>query len=136
MLCEQYAELKGKITSQRVLDAEGPSLETSVSVSGTMKGVKVQELITFVGMPTSEKGIIHGIGRGVIMVVGGEEPVMVTYTGEGIGRVSSTGNIKWRGSTFFRKSSGGKLAFLNNTVGVFESEIDTDGNFEKAWEWK
>ena len=55
MLGEQYAELKGKITSQRVLDAEGPSLETSVSVSGTMKGVKIQELITFVGMPTSEK---------------------------------------------------------------------------------
>jgi hypothetical protein len=137
MLGEQYAELKGKITSQRVLDAEGPSLETSVSVSGTMKGVKVQEMITFVGMPTSEKGIIHGIGRGVIMVAGGEESEMVTYTGEGIGRVSSTGNIKWRGSTFFRKSSGDKLAFLNNTVGVFESEIDTDGNFsEKAWEWK
>jgi hypothetical protein len=119
------------------LDAEGPSLETSVLVSGTMKGVKVQEMITFVGMPTSEKGIIHGIGRGVIMVAGGEESEMVTYTGEGIGRVSSTGNIKWRGSTFFRKSSGDKLAFLNNTVGVFESEIDTDGNFsEKAWEWK
>ena len=127
MLGEQYAELKGKITSQRVLDAEGPSLETSVSVSGTMKGVKVQELITFVGMPTSEKGIIHGIGRGVIMVAGGEEPEMVTYTGEGIGR----------GSTFFRKSSGDKLAFLNNILGVFESEIGTDGNFsEKAWEWK
>ncbi|MGB8133447.1 MAG: hypothetical protein WCE99_04585, partial [Nitrososphaeraceae archaeon] len=70
MLGEQYAELKGKITSQRVLDAEGPSLETSVSVSGTMKGVKVQDLIAFVGMPTSEKGIIHGIGRGVIMVAG------------------------------------------------------------------
>jgi hypothetical protein len=137
MLGEQYAELKGKITSQRVLDAEGPSLETSVSVSGTMKGVKVQELITFVGMPTSEKGIIHGIGRGVIMVAGGEEPEMVTYTGEGIGRVSSAGNIKWCGSTFFRKSSGDKLAFLNNILGVFESEIGTDGNFsEKAWEWK
>ncbi len=38
---------------------------------------------------------------------------------------------------FFRKSSGDKLAFLNNIVGVFESEIGTDGNFsEKAWEWK
>jgi hypothetical protein len=55
MLGEQYAELKGKITSQIVLDAEGPSLETSVSVSGTMKGVKVQEMITFVGMPTISK---------------------------------------------------------------------------------
>lgn len=102
MLGEQYAELKGKITSQRVLDAEGPSLETSVSVSGTMKGVKVEEMITFVDMPTSEKGIIHGIGRGVIMVAGGEAPEVVTYTGEGIGRVSSAGNIEWRGSTFLK----------------------------------
>jgi hypothetical protein len=57
MLGEQYAELKGKITSQIVLDAEGPSLETSVSVSGTMKGVKVQEMITFVGMPTISNNI-------------------------------------------------------------------------------
>jgi hypothetical protein len=29
------------------------------------------------------------------------------------------------------------IAFLNNMVGVFESEIDADGNFsEKLWEWK
>ena len=33
--------------------------------------------------------------------------------------------------------SGTKLASLNNMVGVFEAEIDTNGNFsEKVWEWK
>jgi hypothetical protein len=59
------------------------------------------------------------------MVLGGKgEPEMISYTGEGIGRVGSTGNVKWCGSVFFRKSSGDKLAFLNNMVGVFESEID------------
>jgi len=69
--------------------------------------------------------------------VGGGVPEMVTYTGWGVGRFSSSGSVKWRGSVFFRTSSGGKLAFLNNIVGVFESEIDADGNFsEKAWEWK
>ena len=37
---------------------------------------------------------------------------------------------------FFKKVSSDKLAFLNNIVGVFESEIGTDGNLtEKAWEW-
>jgi hypothetical protein len=141
MLGEQYAELKGKITGQRVLDIEGPTIETSVSVSGTMKGIQVQEMITFIGTPTAEKGVIHGLGKGVIMATagggGGEIPEMVTYTGEGVGRFSSSGGIKWRGSVFFRTSSGGKLAFLNNIVGVFESEIDSDGNFsEKEWEWK
>jgi hypothetical protein len=138
MLGEQFAELKGKTTGQRVLDSEGPRIETSVSVSGTMKGVQIQEMITFNGAPTADKGVLHGIGRGVIMVVGGKgEPEMISYTGEGIGRVGSTGNVKWCGSVFFRKSSGDKLAFLNNMVGVFESEIDKDGNFsEKVWEWK
>jgi hypothetical protein len=132
MLGEQYAELKGKITGQRVLDIEGPTIETSVSVSGTMKGTQVQEMITFIGTPT--------VGKGVIMAAdgGGGVPEMVTYTGEGVGRFSSSGSVKWRGSVFFRTSSaGGKLAFLNNMVGVFESEIDADGNFsEKLWEWK
>jgi hypothetical protein len=93
-----------------------------------MKGIQVEEMITFIGTPTVEKGVIHGLGKGVIMAAG---------CGVGVGRFSSSGSVKWRGSVFFRTSSGGKLAFLNNIVGVFESEIDADGNFsEKTWEWK
>jgi hypothetical protein len=113
----------------------------SVSVSGTMKGIQIQEMITFIGTPATEKGVINGVGKGVIMAAadgGGEVPEMVTYAGEGVGRFSSSGSIKWRGSVFFGTSSAGsKLAFLNNMMGVFESEIDADGNFsEKEWEWK
>jgi hypothetical protein len=140
MLGEQYAELKGKITGQRVLDVEGPIIETSVSTTGTVKGAQVQEMITFVGTPTTEKGVIHGVGKGVLMTTGGREggePEMATYTGEGIGRMDSSGSIKWRGSVFSRSPSGGKLSFLNNMIGIFESEIDAAGNFsEKVWEWK
>jgi|SRR5918994_6400713 hypothetical protein len=139
MLGEQYAELKGKITGQRVLDVEGPIIETSVSTTGTVKGAQVQEMITFIGTPTKEKGVIHGVGKGVLMTTGGEggEPEMATYTGEGIGRIDSSGSVRWRGSVFSRSSSDGKLSFLNNMVGIFESEIDAAGNFsEKVWEWK
>ena len=60
MLGEQFAELKGKITGQRVLDIEGPHIETSVSVSGTMKRVQIQEIITFNGTPTEDNGVLHG----------------------------------------------------------------------------
>jgi hypothetical protein len=85
MLGEQIEELKGKITGQRVLESEGPMIETSESVSGTMKGIQVEEMITFIGTPTVEKGVIHGLGKGVIMAagcgVGGGVPEMVTYTG-------------------------------------------------------
>ena len=141
MLGEQYLELSGKITGQRVLDIEGPTIETSVATKGTIKGVQVQEIITFTGRPTVEKGVLHGVGQGVITTTAagsaGGEPEMVTYTGEGVGRISSSGGVKWRGSIFSRTSSGGKLSFLNNMVGVFEAEIDADGNFsEKIWEWK
>jgi hypothetical protein len=142
MLGERYLELSGKITGQRVLDVEGPTLETSVATKGTIRGVQVQEIITFIGRPAAEKGVLHGVGQGVITrtTAGsseGGEPEMVTYTGEGVGRIISSGGVKWRSSVFSRTSSDGKLAFLNNMVGVFESEIDADGNFsEKIWEWK
>jgi hypothetical protein len=150
MLGEQYAESKGKITSRRVLDVEGPTVETSVAASGAIKGIPVQVMLTFIGTPTAEKGVIHGVGKGILTTTGdGGELEMVPYTGEGIGRFDSSGSIKWRGSVFTRKqyyskTSGpsssqreGKLSFLNNMVGIFESEIDAAGNFsEKIWEWR
>jgi hypothetical protein len=67
----------------------------------------------------------------------GGESETVTLTGERVGRFGSSGSIKWRGSLFYGTPSGAKLASLNNMVGVFEAEIDTNGNFsEKVWEWK
>jgi hypothetical protein len=94
MLREQIEDLKGKITGQRVIKVEPPTVETSVSCSGTL-------------------------------------------TGEGIGTISSSGATKWRGSLFFSTASRGKLAFLNNMIGVFEGEFDAHGNFtNKSWEWK
>ena len=135
MLGEQILELNGKIIGQRVLDVEGPTIETSVSVSGSIKGTQVKETLTFVGRPsTTSKGVLYGKGKGIIMA---GESELATYTGEGVGRFSSSGSINWRGSIFYSTSSNGKLAFLNNVIGVFESEIDIEGNFsEKIWEWK
>jgi hypothetical protein len=126
--------LKGKVTSQRVLDIEGPSIETSVSVSGSLKGIQIKETLSFIGKPANTRGIIHGKGIGVVMA---GESELATYTGEGIGRVDPIGSINWRGSVFCSTSSTGKLASINNLIGVFEVVIDTEGNFtEKMWEWK
>ncbi len=105
----------------------------SVSVSESIKGTQVMETLTFEGRTTT-KGVLHGKGKGVIMA---GESELATYTDEGVGRVSSSGSINYRGLIFYSTSSSGKLAFLNNLIGVFESEIDTEGNFsEKIWEWK
>ena len=101
MLGEQIGEIRGKVTSQRVLDVEGPSIETSLTASGSLKGVQIKETLTFIGRPTNTSGIIRGIGKGVIM---DGESELATVTGEGIGRIDPTGNINWRGSLFFSTS--------------------------------
>ena len=121
------------MSGQRVIDLEGPAIETNVSSIGTLRGISVKETLTYVAGPTS-KGVLHGIGKGVINTKDGE---IATFTGEGIGRFDSTGALEWRGAMFFHTNSAGKLEFLNNLVGIFESNVDTNGNFtDKVWEWK
>lgn len=132
LLGEQITELKRKTTGRRVLDTEGPTIETSVSASGNARGTQVNESITYVAKPVSP-GVLHGKGQGVIMAGNSE---MATLEGEGVGRITAN-SVQWRGAIFYRTASTGKLSFLNNTVGLFEAEVDQEGNFtEKIWEWK
>ena len=64
---EQFGDVKGKVTGQRILDVEGPTIETSLTASGSLKGAQIKETPTFIGRPTNtSSGIIHGIGKGVI----------------------------------------------------------------------
>jgi hypothetical protein len=53
MLGEQFAELKGKMMGQRILNSEGPTFETSVSARGSVKGTQVNETLTYVARLTS-----------------------------------------------------------------------------------
>jgi hypothetical protein len=133
MLGEQFGELKGKITGQRVLDAEGPAIETNVSTTGNLAGSQVRVMLTYMGKSVSN-GVLHGWGNGVVMSKEGD---VASYTGEAIGKIDSSGTVRWRGSLFYKSSSNGKLASLNNLVLVLEAEVDAEGNFsEKTWEWK
>lgn len=136
MLGDQISEEKGKITSQRVLDVEGgaPKMETSFSATGNYRGVETTATVTYWASPRPG-GAIYGEGKGVLMSKDGQE--MAIWTGQGIGRFTSPGKIRLTGSLFFETSSTGKLAFLNNLVGVFEYQSDESGNTSaKAWEWK
>jgi hypothetical protein len=134
MLGELIAELKGKSVGRRVVDVEGPSIEISVSLSGNMRGTSLTTSATYVNRATPVSGVLHGKGQGIVMAGDSE---VATFTGEGIGRVDPSGNIKWRAAFFYQTTSAGKLAFLNNLVGVSENEVDAEGNvIEKNWEWK
>jgi hypothetical protein len=116
-----------------VLDAEGPAIETNVSATGNLAGSQVRVMLTYMGKSVSI-GVLHGWGNGVVMSKEGD---VVSYTGEAIGKIDSSGTVRWRGSLFYKSSSNGKLASLNNLVVVLEAEVDAEGNFsEKTWEWK
>ena len=136
MLGDQIGEDKGKVTSQRVLGVEDgiPKMETSFSATGNYRGVETTATVTYCGS-LRPGGAIYGEGQGVLMSKDGQE--MATWTGQGIGRFTSPGKIRFTGSLFFNTPSTGKLAFLNNLVGVFEYEANELGNTSaKAWEWK
>jgi hypothetical protein len=74
------------------------------------------------------EGAYYAEGKGVFMAI--DDPSeMATWTGQGIAHYSGQ-KRKDVGSVFCRTSSttSGKLAFLNNMVGVFEYETDEIGN--------
>ena len=118
------------------MDVEGgiPKTETSFSETGNYRGAETTSTITYWSTPRPG-GAIYGQGKGIVMSKDGQE--MATWTGQGMGRFTNPGKIRLTGSLFFSTSSTGKLAFLNNLVGVFEYETDESGNTSsKAWEWK
>jgi hypothetical protein len=133
MLGEVVSETKGKITSQRVLSAEGPKIEASFTSVGKLKGIEVTEMATF-WSTQRPGGALFGEGNGVMMAADGE---LASWSGNGIGKFGAGGKQIWRGAVYLQTPSTGKFASLNNAVLVFEFEADAMGNTsEKAWEWK
>jgi hypothetical protein len=132
MLGERVGEENGRITLQRVLDAEGPKIETSFSASGTYRTIDVTDLGTYWTLQRTD-GSLYGEGQGVVMTRDGE---IAPWTAQGLGRFISPGTIRFRGSSFYRTSSTGGLAFLNNLMAVFEYQVNEVGNTTAtSWEW-
>ena len=145
MLGELIEEESGKITGKRILDVEGPKLESSFTMNGKWAGQDVSDLGTYWGV-MREHGVVYGEAQGMATTKDGQGMAttkdrqgMATYTVRGIGRFPSPGKIRFHGSVFYRTTptSGGKPSSLNNKVGVFEYEEDEQGNCSvKVWEWK
>jgi hypothetical protein len=134
MLGEIIYEQKGKISGYRILDTEGPTIETTITGTGIINGIEVTDIVTYWSKPSGEDiKTFCAEGQGVILTKDGE---MATWKGYGIGRYNGR-NRTDKGSVFFKTSTNGKLSFLNNKIGVFEYEADENGNTNgKIWEWK
>ena len=140
MLGEQIYEHKGKIIGQRVLDATReiglPKIETTFSATAKLKGtIDITDMGTYWSI-VKPGGVLYGEGQGVYTTKDGSGE-MATWTAQGVGRFTVRGVVSFRGSLFFRTNSTAKVSFLNNLVGVFEYEVDEQGNTTaKVWEWK
>ena len=138
MLGDLLAEEKGLITGKRVLEPDihgQPRIEISAIGEGKIRGkIEYTEIWTY----TTEQrldGVQFGQGIGIMTIKEINEPVYIK--GQGIGKPSESGILRFVGTDFYSTSSNGKLSFLNELVGIFEYEPEKSGNYTaKVWEWK
>ena len=134
MLGDLFYEAKGRITSKRVLDLEGPKIESSYFLEGKIREIEVLEIGTFTSVPISD-GVFFIEGKDIVTVKESDDE-MATVKAEGISKLQGSSKVV-SGSNFYRSSKTGKLSFLDNLVGVHEATVDNDGNIlYKVWEWK
>jgi len=134
MLGERIGEETGKVTSQRVLPAVNgaPRMETSFQAAGSIYGVGASDTGTYVATLRPD-GTLHGEGQGVLMGKGGEA---ATWAGQGVGTMKKDGSISYRGACYYQSASPAWVR-LNAVAGVFEYEVDAQGNTKgQLWEWK
>lgn len=129
-----------RTTGQRVLDVNnptGPTLETSFSDfgAGIIKGVGNATTIGTITTSFRPDGALYSQGKGVTTTNDGE---MATWTEQGIGHFTKQGKVVFHGIRIFSTSSTGKLAFLNNLVGVLYTEADIKSGIaiNTIWELK
>ena len=133
MLGEQIGEGRGKRTARRVV-ATAPTFSVEVSFEDTSKmlGVDGMNIGTYTS-GNKPDGSLYGEGQGVFATMDGE---IVTWKGIGIGRLLAGGAVSYRGCLSYSTASA-KLSRLNSIAGVFEFDVDTNGNtHSKIWEWK
>jgi len=132
MLGELIGETTGKRIARRVLSTDPPKVEVSFEDSGKILGVNSTGFGTYTAVVRAD-GTIYGEGEGVTTTQDGE---MLTWKGSGLGKFKEHGAISYRGILYYRTTSE-KMARLNTVPGIFEYEVDAQGNTHtKAWEWK
>jgi hypothetical protein len=132
MLGDVISEGTGKRVVRKVLSADPLTVEVSFEDSGKVLGLDYTGFGTY-SSSVRPDGSIFGEGEGASMTQDGE---LVTWKGSALGRFKEKGAVSYRGILYYRTTSQ-KLARLNAVPGVFEFEVDSEGNSTaKTWEWK
>ena len=133
MLGEQIGKEKGKVVVRRVLPSTGnPKVEVSFESAGSLVGVNVKNMGTY-WSEVRANGTLYGEGQGLAR---GENGEIITWKGQGVGEMTPSGGVIYRGSLYYDTQADNLLG-LNKLVGVFEYEVDADGNTSSdVYEWK
>jgi hypothetical protein len=83
-------------------------------------------------------GLALDQGQSLIMMEGddGAEQENATTAFVDISRMNPDGSGAGTGVVFFSTNSTGQLAFLDNMVGISQSEFSSEGGTIRTWEWK
>jgi hypothetical protein len=135
---------QGRVTGQRVLTvAPQPQLETSFMANTSINngtGFVVNAInIGTTTITLNADGTFRGEGQGVLRTEGGD---FASWTSQTAGSLAQEGNIIVRGVTFWStppssSTTTSELAFMNGVIGLFEMQIDRQGNLSVTeWEWE
>jgi hypothetical protein len=136
---------QGRITGQRVLTvAPQPQLETSFMANTSINngtGFVVNAInIGTTTITLNADGTFRGEGQGVLRTEGGD---FASWTSQTVGSLDPEGNIIVHGVTFWSTppssstTTTSELAFMNSVIGLFEMQIDRQGNLSVTeWEWE
>jgi hypothetical protein len=133
-----YKETSRHSSNSIVLNAEDGIIKTqdSYTATGILKDVgNVTDKSTFITTYQSDSGNTStSTGHGIITTKDGE---IATYTGQDLGITDKNGTDTYHGILIFQTDSDGKLAFLDNLIGLYEYKSWSDGKKSgMIWEWK
>jgi hypothetical protein len=134
MLGEKIWEASGEVIGRRVLagDGAGPKAETTFGGSGYLLGVEGTTVATYWEVVRPD-GTLYGEGQGIFTAKDGST---VSWTANGVSKISSEGVSNSRGAVFFQTTSP-QFARLNGLCGITEHETDAEGKSNAVvWEWK
>jgi hypothetical protein len=110
--------------------------QDSYTATGILKDVgNVTDKSTFITTYQLDTGNTStSTGHGIITTKDGE---IATYTGHDLGITDKNGTDTYRGILPFQTDSDGKLAFLDNLIGLYEYKSWFNGTKSGIiWEWK
>jgi len=113
-------------------DASGTTLELSLQLSGTIRGVGQNTLWTYTMLQRPD-GSLYGQGNGVLTTVNGD---VIHLIGSGSGKANPGGTVRFC-TMLHPHGATGQNADLNGIGLVGEYDVAADGTANnKNWEWK